>query len=380
MRIMIASDYDVNMYNGRYYFSSAFYTILKRYYEAFGRVVLFTRTVCCNDFVTDKYDSTDMIEYLVEARGFLAVLNRHTQKEVRSQVQQCDLIIVRVPSLNAYFAADTAKKSGKPYFAEVMGCAWDAYSHHGFIGKLIAPYMYFKMKTVVKNADYSLYVTERYLQNKYPCDGASINASNVNISINNNLEARLEKIKKLNKNRIVLMTAAAIDVRYKGQEYVIKAIPLLNKMGIHVEYKLIGNGDKSYLYNIAKECNVLNQIEFVGGLSHKNVLNQMDDADIYIQPSLQEGLPRSMIEAMSRGCICMGANTAGIPELIDAKFIFKRKNYFEIADIIERICNTKNIETEVYKNYEKSKEYDNALLNKKRNLFYQNIIEKIENR
>ena len=42
----------------------------------------------------------------------------------------------------------------------------------------------------------------------------------------------------------------------------------------------------------------------------------MDQVDIYIQPSLTEGLPRGLLEAMSRGCPAIASRVGGIPELL----------------------------------------------------------------
>lgn len=68
--------------------------------------------------------------------------------------------------------------------------------------------------------------------------------------------------------------------------------------------------------------NVADQIKIIGQMPHDKVFTWLDSIDIYAQPSRQEGLPRAMIEAMSRGIPCIGAKTAGIPELIDNKYIF----------------------------------------------------------
>ena len=100
----------------------------------------------------------------------------------------------------------------------------------------------------------------------------------------------------------------------------------------------------------------------------------MDEADIYIQPSLQEGLPRSMIEAMSRGCVCLGARTAGIPELINDEFVFRRKSVKDIAKYIKKVCEDTDIEYECMRNYQKAKEYEDTVLQKRRNAFYSEIM------
>lgn len=63
----------------------------------------------------------------------------------------------------------------------------------------------------------------------------------------------------------------------------------------------------------------------------------LDTVDIYIQPSKQEGLPRSVVEAMSRGCLCVGSRIAGIPELLSTKYLFNAGNVMQIAKILADI-------------------------------------------
>ena len=60
----------------------------------------------------------------------------------------------------------------------------------------------------------------------------------------------------------------------------------------------------------------------------------LDDMDLYIQPSLQEGLPRAVVEAMSRGLPALGAHTGGIPELLGEDCIFPRKGVDAIAELL----------------------------------------------
>ena len=91
--------------------------------------------------------------------------------------------------------------------------------------------------------------------------------------------------------------------------------------------------------------------------------------DLYIQPSLQEGLPRAMIEAMSVGMPIIGSNAGGIPELIDKNCIFKKKNVNEIMSIIKKIDN-EFLVAQSQKNYLNSKKFDKNSLNNKRNAFY----------
>lgn len=88
-------------------------------------------------------------------------------------------------------------------------------------------------------------------------------------------------------------------------------------------------------------------------------------------------MPRAVIEAMNRGCVCIGSTTAGIPELLESKYVFNNGDIEQICNIIKGICGDKDIKQNIIRNFEKSKEFDIDLLNQKRtNLFskYQKYI------
>ena len=87
----------------------------------------------------------------------------------------------------------------------------------------------------------------------------------------------------------MLGTTAAIDVKYKGQENVIKAIAILKKQGItNIEYELVGNGNSDYLKKIAIDFGVEDSIHFLGGMPHDEVFNWLDKIDIYIQHRIDQ--------------------------------------------------------------------------------------------
>ena len=95
--------------------------------------------------------------------------------------------------------------------------------------------------------------------------------------------------------------------------------------------------------------------------------------DVYIQPSLQEGLPRALLEAMSRGLPCIGSNAGGIPELLEKKMIFKKRNVKQLCKILKNLNKEELINSANY-NFKKSKLYNLSYLNNKRNNFYDKIL------
>lgn len=379
MKIFIASEFKCTIYKNEYYLAPKVYMIYKRYADFFGKIILCSRIEEKKE-LPDGYRKVDFIEKIIKEEKLFRVLFHINDEEMCKEIKKCDLVIGRIPSMIGYRAFDCAKKLGKKYFAECMGDAWDSYWNHSFLGKIIAGYMFFKMKSVVKNSDYVLYVTERFLQNRYPNKNITVNASNVilkNLSINN-LEKRLEKIQKFNNKNFSIMTVAGVNVKAKGHRFVIKAIAELKKIGINVNYYLIGNGDQTCLKKIIYKYKVENQVHFLGELTLEKVYENLDLIDIYIQPSLQEGLPRAVIEAMSRGCPCLGSNTAGIPELLDSECIFKRKSVEAIVQAVIKITQS-DMKIYAINNFNKSKLYLEEKLNKKRNDYFNMIYKDLKN-
>lgn len=100
--------------------------------------------------------------------------------------------------------------------------------------------------------------------------------------------------------------------------------------------------------------------------------------DIYVHPSLQEGLPRSVVEAMSLGLPCIGAMTAAIPELLDYQFVVRRKS---VADIVDKILllDKAMMKKQAERNFLEAKNYSSKFLDERRNRFYEYIINDLAN-
>ena len=69
--------------------------------------------------------------------------------------------------------------------------------------------------------------------------------------------------------------------------------------------------------HLARDLKIQDRVEFRGNLPAGDaVFAELDQADLFVLPSRQEGLPRAAIEAMARGLPCIGSRVGGIPELI----------------------------------------------------------------
>lgn len=290
-------------------------------------------------------------------------------------------IVFKMPSIYSMIGIYYATKIKKNYLVELVGCPWDALWNHSIKGKVAAPFMWYMTKKMVKRSPYVIYVTNRFLQKRYPTKGNNIGCSDVALPSKNIevLDKRIKKINNMDKcQAIKIGTAAAINVRYKGHKYVIKAISILNKKGYNFEYFLAGGGDDRYLKLIAEKYHVSDKIKFLGLLPREEIFNYFDDIDIYVQPSKQEGLPRALIEAMSRGCPVLGSIAGGIPELLSSKVIFNRGDVKSTCNILKSF-NLKTMVEEAKRSFNKAQEYDKEILDKKRTDFYKEYQKKVEN-
>lgn len=293
--------------------------------------------------------------------------------ELEEVIAKSDKVIIRMPSVLGMFATQICKKLKKDYLIELVACPWDGYINHtNPIGKLLAPIMYFKTKGVVSNAPNVLYVTNDFLQRRYPTNGKSCGCSDVVLNEINDLDlqSRLNKINPLDfDKKIILGTVANVGMKYKGHRYVFEAIHELKKLGKNFEYRLIGNGDQARLRALVKKLGIEQEVIFLGSLPHKEVFEELKAIDVYIQPSLQEGLPRAVVEAMSLACPVIGSNVGGIPELISQDMLFKKKDSNQLANIIENLTKEKLI-IEAMNNFGKAKEFEDKKLKKIRSTFY----------
>jgi len=102
----------------------------------------------------------------------------------------------------------------------------------------------------------------------------------------------------LENKRIVLFVGPV--VRRKGVEYLLKAIPeIVRTIGTDVVFVIVGDGE--YLQSakmLAKSLGVERYILFTGLVPETDLVMYYQHADLFVLPSLSEGLPTSILEAM----------------------------------------------------------------------------------
>lgn len=301
-----------------------------------------------------------------------------SKQEIIRQVEEADVIVVRLPSTIGSVAVAHAKKIKKPYLVEVVVCPWDTLRNHGSLGKLYAPFSRNKLRKLVADAPYVIYVTKKFLQGRYPTKYGGVGISDVvltNLPVQNNKEARYADFDI--KKPITFTSLGAVNLPHKGHHYVIEAMATLVKEGYDVHYNIVGGGDTARLTNIAQQFGVADRVNFPGKIPHEEIFSILENTDLYLQPSDAEGLPRALIEAMSVGCACVGSDVAGIPELLDDSAVFKKGNVNDLKDKIKKVLNRDVLVSHSKRNFELAKEYEFNALEVKRREYYDKFLQSI---
>ena len=200
--------------NGNYCSTTMTDDLFDRYFCVVDKLYVATRVYPIDKTYKEAHqelintDKVEIIEFpnLSTPREMITLLP-NAKKKVLKYAKEADLIFIR-GGIIALLGVDAAKKLKKPYLVECAGCAWDEYWNYSFVGKLMAPYMEYRAKKDTRDASHVIYVTEKWLQNRYPTKGISSYASNVMLNIveESALIRRKERIAKYDSKHITIGT------------------------------------------------------------------------------------------------------------------------------------------------------------------------------
>jgi glycosyltransferase involved in cell wall biosynthesis len=301
---------------------------------------------------------------------------------VFKNITNSDMNIIRLPSFMGLFACLLSMLFRKKYFLELVGHARDSLidKNSSFPKIFLANLYSFFTKFFTKKASGVIYVTQYALQKDYPTSGMSAVASNVVIHISDHATKTNYQLSANDCFKIGLI--GSFNNHYKGIDFSIRTIALLRNRNIITHLHILGEGSLLSEYmKLADELNVKDLIHFDGILpGGEPVKEWLDQLDLYIQPSLTEGLPRAMIEAMARGLPVLASDVGGIPELLESKYMLTTFDEEIFADMISELVTDENHRSLCgQKNFVKSKQYDFFQLEENRRNFWmacRNTVEK----
>ncbi|HBG27367.1 MAG: hypothetical protein A2Y10_18870 [Planctomycetes bacterium GWF2_41_51] len=117
-------------------------------------------------------------------------------------------------------------------------------------------------------------------------------------------------------NDAVVFATAGRLAPTKGQMFLIEAFAKIKKIMPNAKLLFAGSGQlKAELENRAAELGCKDSVHLPGRV--ENMPEFYRGIDCFILPSVAEGLPRTLLEAMAAGVFCIASSIGGIPEILD---------------------------------------------------------------
>lgn len=275
--------------------------------------------------------------------------DRLIERELDKVVRNAKSIIIKPASRKGIMAIRVAKKYKKPYMIEMTGDLYTALKHHtNPLKRIYAPIIYHKIKRAIRDCEYGIYVTDHYLQEKYPIKGKTCGSSDAVIKQldNNVLEERIKNITKERIDTKIGLVGFYHD-RNKGIDTAIEAVSRINLGGSKVILNILGNGneqDRAQWYSYADKKSLPHECLIFPApiIGIENMFKWYDTMDIIILPSRSEGLPRTIVEAISRACPCITSNVCGLQELIDSRWTHNPGDSDKLTELLNKMVSSKD--------------------------------------
>lgn len=142
------------------------------------------------------------------------------------------------------------------------------------------------------------------------------------------------------REHIKILTVARL-IREKGLEYGIRSIHelLTNNPNLNVQYSIIGEGIlREQLKELVAELNLVDVVRFLGEADQAEISKQMQEAHIFLLPSIGEALPVVLMEAQATGLPVVATDVGSVAEIVaDGKsgFLVSAQDVIGLANKLE---------------------------------------------
>lgn len=201
----------------------------------------------------------------------------------------------------------------------------------------------------------------------------------VGITLNDFKDIQVEKSSKrqelhLKDSDIVCISAGDLVTR-KNYGIAIEAIANTGNESLH--YLICGVGpEKENLEKIAAEKGIAERVHFLG--FRTDIKELMKISDIFLFTTLQEGMPRSMMEAMACGLPCIASKIRGNVDLLDGEkggYLREVSDLNGFTDCLKKLADNRELREQMKEyNLEAIKIYDVEIVKKEIEQIYRDII------
>jgi glycosyltransferase involved in cell wall biosynthesis len=372
------------------------YTFWRRYLDVFDEVVVIARAdrwdasghLCPRDGYARVDGSGVTFLALPHYRGLYQFCRQYARlrHSLQKTVGGDDAVLMRVGSPIAGILQPMLTSRGQPYGLEVVGDPRAVFApgviRHP-LGPLVRHLLCVQLRSQCRQACAVAYVTDHYLQRHYSAarDAFAVGLSDVDLGPESFATSSLTWERPPEIPR--LLAIGSLDQPYKGFHIMLRALAMCRGSGMDFRLRIIGGGRLlESLRHEAEDLGLAGRIQFLGEIGGREAVNsQLDAADLLIHPSLTEGLPRVVLEAMARGLPCIASAVGGVPELLATEDLVIAGDPAALSAKIQDVTrDVHRLARMSARNWTRAWDYRLEVLRDRRRGFLQHLRERTENR
>jgi glycosyltransferase involved in cell wall biosynthesis len=316
--------------------------------------------------------------------GFKGLVQNYStvRRIVKQAIAQAEAIQLRIPCAIGQEVGRSLEK-GRPYGVEVVADPYDMFAPGAMRHPLRPLFRYWfsrQLRHQCAGACVASYVTEYALQRRYPATAATFSTYYSSIDLTDADYVQMPRLYGGDRS-LTLISVGTFAQLYKAPDVIIEAVAQCVQAGLSLKLVFVGDGlYRRELENRVAALGLTDHVQFCGELRAGNAVQaQLDQADLFILPSRQEGLPRAMLEAMARALPCIGSTVGGIPEILPSDDLVLAG---DVNGLAEKICeiatNPERLSRMSQRNLTKAKEYHRDILQQRRNALYCHLRDQTE--
>jgi len=143
----------------------------------------------------------------------------------------------------------------------------------------------------------------------------------------------------------------------KGVEYLIKAMEIISQKDRSIRLVLVGEGpEEKNLKSLTEQLKLKGCVEFVGQIPNERVPEYMVASDVFVLPSLSEGFPIVILEAMASGLPIVATKVTGLPEIVkdgENGLLVEPRNPQQIAEKVLLLFEDNELREKISRNNKK---------------------------
>jgi len=289
--------------------------------------------------------------------------------DIVRMLQKINPDIIHVQSLDIAVPALISKRLLKiPYV--LWGRGSDVYLPH-WRTKLTS-------KTVIKDADSVLALTEGMKRAMRGIHDRDITVVPNGIELKEYTEKmQVEEVKCPPEKRILFVGRLH---PIKGVPYLLQAMKLVHEKIPDVKLILVGDGeDRRQLEILTERLAIRECVKFAGSVPHERVQGYMNQAEVFILPSISEGFPVTILEAMACSLPIVATRAGGVPDIIRDGingYLVDTKNPEQIAWALLNILENEQLRKDIsINNREEAEKYSWDKITIKLERIYQNTLQ-----